>query len=164
MQHSPCFRRNFQNIQCLKLPSCTKSSSPAFQNGITSFATKNIYISCNSVPCFVPRLKVTPMFSGCSHTMLQHRPQTTPLTFTKLNTESCVPNRKESRQVLSKETCPCRYISITVHNTSALPQLSKMEIPYIQHIELGYLQSTSAVYRALCNQVFYSISYNYVCG
>lgn len=38
----------------------------------------------------------------------------------------------------------------------------KLEIPYIQHIEPLYLQSTSALYNALCNQVFYITCCNYV--
>lgn len=109
-------------------------SSPVlslFQNGISSiFSIKDEYISCNSMPCFVPRLEVTLGFSGCSHTKLQYRPHTTPLTFIKFKYRiMCLQKeKKKSRQVQSKETCPYRYISITVHNNykyQALPQLSK---------------------------------------
>lgn len=101
------------------------------------------------MPCFVPRLEVTGVFRLQPYNVTETPTHHTPNLY-KIQIQNHVSlQRKEEeekkRQVQSKETCPYRYICITLHNTfkhkpySSFLRRGKLEIPGIRTIETLYL-------------------------
>lgn len=106
------------------------------------------------MPCFVPRLEVTPVLSGCSHTMLQYRPHTTPLTFIKLKQNNVFQKEKKKKVGKSYQRKPAPAGIFLLQLIIPRPchsflRRGKLEIPYIQHNE-HYIYSQHQHCAVLC--------------